>query len=71
MIGFLLQWPTIPTLAMFPMLVVMYVKLAQREGREASAEFGDTYARYKEATPAFFPRLSATQHATPIEGELP
>lgn len=71
MIGFLLQWPTIPTLVMFPILVVMYVKLAQREEREASAEFGDTYARYKETTPALFPRLSTTQHATPIEGELP
>ena len=31
MFGFLLQWPTIPTLVMFPVLVVVYVKLAKRE----------------------------------------
>src|SRR5262245_43890378 len=30
MLGFLLQWPTIPTLAMFPILVFMYVRLAHQ-----------------------------------------
>jgi len=57
MLGFLVQWPTILTLAMFPILVWMYVRLAHREEREVRAEFGDTYARYDTATPAFFPRL--------------
>ena len=37
--GFLLQWPTLPTLVMFPVLVFMYVRLALREEREAVAEF--------------------------------
>lgn len=55
--GFLLQWPTILTLAMFPVLVFMYVRLARREEREVAAEFGDTYRRYAAATPAFFPHL--------------
>jgi protein-S-isoprenylcysteine O-methyltransferase Ste14 len=57
MLGFLLQWPTLPTLVMFPILVVMYVRLARREEREALAAFGDAYARYAANTPAFFPRL--------------
>jgi protein-S-isoprenylcysteine O-methyltransferase Ste14 len=57
MLGFLLQWPTLLTLAMFPILVWMYVRLARREEREVRAEFGDVYARYAAATPAFFPRL--------------
>ena len=43
MLGFLLQWPTILTLVMFPILVVMYVKLARSEERDAIAEFGDAY----------------------------
>jgi protein-S-isoprenylcysteine O-methyltransferase Ste14 len=55
MLGFLLQWPTLPTLVMFPILVVMYVRLARREEREALAEFGEAYARYAANTPAFFP----------------
>jgi methanethiol S-methyltransferase len=57
MLGFLLQWPTLPTLVMFPILVVMYVRLARREEREALAEFGEAYARYAANTPAFFPRI--------------
>ena len=31
MFGFLLQWPTIPTLVMFPVLVFVYIRLAKRE----------------------------------------
>ena len=57
MLGFLVQRPTILTVAMFPILVWMYVRLAHREEREVRAEFGDTYARYAATTPAFFPRL--------------
>ena len=57
MFGFLLQWPTILTLAMFPVLVTMYVVLARREERDAFGEFGDAYARYARSVPAFMPRL--------------
>ena len=57
MFGFFLQWPTLLTLVMFPVLVVMYVRLARREEREVLKEFGETYARYAANTPAFFPRL--------------
>ena len=57
MLGFLLQWPTLLTLVMFPILVWMYVRLARWEEREVRAEFGDAYARYAATTPAFVPRL--------------
>lgn len=57
MFGFLLQWPTILTLVMFPILVWMYVRLAQSEEREVLSEFGDAYALYAKVTPAFLPRL--------------
>jgi len=58
MFGFLLQWPTLLTLVMFPVLVWMYVRLARSEEREAEAEFGETYRAYARRVPAFFPRLS-------------
>ena len=66
MFGFLLQWPTIITLVMFPILVFMYLNLARREERDSIAEFGEEYVRYASKTPAFFPPLSsfATGKAT-------
>lgn len=57
MAGFLLQWPTLPTFVMFPILVIMYMRLAKQEEREMLTEFGEVYARYRDTTPGFFPRL--------------
>lgn len=57
MLGFLFQWPTLLTLAMFPILIWMYVRLARQEEREALAEFGDAYALYARSVPSFLPRL--------------
>jgi protein-S-isoprenylcysteine O-methyltransferase Ste14 len=57
MFGFLLQWPTLLTLAMFPILVWMYVRLARQEEREALAALEEAYARYAERVPGFIPRL--------------
>lgn len=56
MVGFLMQWPTLVTLVMFPVLVTMYVRLARSEEREVREEFGEEYADYAASTPAFFPR---------------
>ncbi|MBW4623374.1 MAG: isoprenylcysteine carboxylmethyltransferase family protein [Cyanosarcina radialis HA8281-LM2] len=55
MLGFLLQWPTVLTLLMFPVLVFMYIRLARQEEREALKDFGEEYAHYAERTPAFWP----------------
>jgi protein-S-isoprenylcysteine O-methyltransferase Ste14 len=57
MFGFLLQWPTLLTLAMFPVLTFMYLRLARIEERNALAEFGDAYRRYMLDVPAFIPRI--------------
>ena len=57
MTGFLLQWPTLVTLAMFPVLVFMYWRLARREEEDAREAFSDAYRRYEENTPAFLPKF--------------
>lgn len=57
MLGFLVQWPTLLTVVMFPILVTMYVRLARREEREALAEFGAPYVVYAAHTPSFRPHL--------------
>ena len=57
MFGFLLQWPTILTVAMFPVLVFMYTRLARTEERMARKEFGVVWDEYARNTNAFIPRL--------------
>lgn len=57
MFGFLLQWPTIPTVVMFPILVIVYVRLAHSEERMALEAFGEQYRHYMENTPAWIPKL--------------
>jgi protein-S-isoprenylcysteine O-methyltransferase Ste14 len=57
MFGFLLQWPTLVTLAMFPILVVTYASLARREERQVRRQFGEVWDAYAAATPGFIPRL--------------
>ncbi len=64
MFGFLVQWPTILTLAMFPILCVMYVRLAIVEEKEAAAGFGEEWQQYARGTPRFFPRLSGHSPAS-------
>jgi len=60
MFGFLLQWPTLPTLVMFPILVYVYVRLARQEEAIVLEEFGEQYRAYLAVTPAFIPRPSTT-----------
>jgi protein-S-isoprenylcysteine O-methyltransferase Ste14 len=59
MLGFLFQWPTLLTLLMFPVLVVMYIKLARSEERQAQKEFGKQWELYAARTPAFIPDWKA------------
>ena len=65
MFGFLLQWPTLVTLAMFPVLVAMYVLLALREEKDSERAFGAAWQEYAARTPRFVPsikRLVSTVH---------
>ena len=64
MFGFLLQWPTLITLAMFPILVWMYVRLAKREEQLAKQTFGRAWETYALQTPAFIPHLGSPKVVT-------
>lgn len=54
-VAFNIQWPTLPTLLMGPMLVVMYLRLARREDAELERLFGMAFEEYAARTPAFWP----------------
>jgi len=54
MFGFLLMWPTLLTLVMFPILLFMYHRLGKKEEELMIKEFGDQYLKYKKEVPAYF-----------------
>ena len=62
-LGFLLQWPTIPTLIMAPVLVIMYIKLAKKEEENISTKYHG-YLSYKNRVPAFIPSFSGISDFT-------
>lgn len=61
--GFLLQWPTLLTVVMYPVLVVMYVRLARMEEKESREYFGEAYDTYAARTPGFIPWLGGKKLA--------
>jgi len=62
----LVQWPTVITAVTWPVLFLVYYRLARREEREAEALFGEAYFKYKASVPMFVPRIGRgcpTEHA--------
>ena len=55
-VGQIIHWPTILTLALFPFIVLAYVRLARKEEAAMMAQFGDEYRLYRLRVPMFFPR---------------
>jgi len=53
--GQLIHWPTLPTLALFPVIIWIYYRLARKEERDMKAKFGRQYEAYCKRTPMFFP----------------
>lgn len=62
MFGFLIQWPTLLTMLMFPVLVWVYTRLALKEERKVIEEFGEEYTNYTKQTLAFIPRPASINY---------
>jgi len=57
-IGLLVQWPTIITALMWPVLAFAYYRLAKKEEDDMEREFGDAYRKYRDKVPMFIPRTA-------------
>ncbi len=66
-VGMLIQWPTLVTAAMWPVLMFMYYRLTRREEKEMESRFGEKYAAYKRRVPMFLPRLAKASPLTSLE----
>lgn len=62
--GFLVQWPTLLTLAMYPVLLWMYARLARSEENDTRDTFGEQFDAYARHVPAFIPSLGKASHRT-------
>jgi protein-S-isoprenylcysteine O-methyltransferase Ste14 len=56
-LGMNLEWTTIFTLLLWPILVIVYYRLAKTEEKESEDRFGEEYREYKRAVPMFIPRI--------------
>ncbi|HQU61091.1 MAG TPA: isoprenylcysteine carboxylmethyltransferase family protein, partial [Saprospiraceae bacterium] len=56
-IGFLIQWPTIITLVMWPILLFLYYRLSKYEEKKLAARFGQEFYEYQAKVPAIIPRI--------------
>ncbi|NLF67233.1 MAG: isoprenylcysteine carboxylmethyltransferase family protein [Chloroflexi bacterium] len=56
-LGMLLDWATLPMLIMWPIMAVMYYRLARKEEGEMVEAFGHQYVAYRQRTGMFLPRL--------------
>ncbi len=63
-VGMLIQWPTIITVVMWPILVFMYYRLARREEKEMADRFGEGYLAYQRKVPMLLPRLATAPSVT-------
>ncbi len=53
--GWILHWPSVITLILWPILVIAYVWLARFEEKQVAAEFGEAYLVYANQTRRFIP----------------
>lgn len=57
----IVHWPTIVSVAAFPVIVLAYTLLARKEERQMVEKFGDEYREYQKQVPMFIPRRNNGQ----------
>ena len=62
------HWPTIFSVAMFPIIVIAYVLLARKEERQMMEKFGEEYRAYRQRVPAFLPRWGQWKRLAAVAG---
>ncbi len=63
-LGMIFEWATLPLLIMWPILAVVYYRLARKEEADMVQEFGQQYVDYRQRTGMFLPRLQAARQSS-------
>jgi protein-S-isoprenylcysteine O-methyltransferase Ste14 len=56
-LGLNVQWLTIITLILWPILGFLYYRLAKSEDKDMEEQFGEEFRKYRQEVPAFIPRI--------------
>lgn len=67
----IVHWPTVFSVALFPIIVVAYYLLARSEERKIEEEFGDAYRVYRGRVPMFIPRWGQWHAMTTTREDTP
>lgn len=67
-LGMILEWATLPLLVMWPILAILYYRLALREEADMEKEFGQEYIEYQRKTSMFVP-LPRFDHSSGVAAE--
>jgi protein-S-isoprenylcysteine O-methyltransferase Ste14 len=70
----IVHWPTIFSIALFPIIVLAYFLLARSEERKVEDQFGDEYRTYRKRVPMFIPRWGQWRNllsGTPSKSDQP
>lgn len=51
----IIHWPTIFSVGMFPLVIVVFTWLARKEERDMIDKFGEDYRTYQRNVPMFIP----------------
>lgn len=71
----IIHWPTIFSIVLFPIIILVYVLLARSEERSMLNQFGEEYRAYRLRVPGFVPRwgqlrnLAAMRNGAPAEND--
>lgn len=71
MTGFLVQWPTLITLVLYPVMLIMYWRLSVQEERDSLSKFGTEYEHYRDRVPAIIPSLRGVRSEPPSPKPTP
>ena len=70
-VGFMIQWPTLATLLLWPFVIALYVKLAKKEEQDVLHAYPEEYRVYMARTPRFFPQLFGKQRVKKRDSAFP
>lgn len=60
-LGMNVLWIAISTLLLWPILAILYYRLAKEEDKELEERFGEEYLNYKRVVPMLIPRIHCTR----------